>query len=272
MTRAELCARLRAAGIEEAEEEAKRLFCHFSGMSRAAALAEPGADCSAPALLSALARREAREPLSYILGEAWFYDERYRVSPACLIPRPETELLVEHAIATLARGGCFADLCTGSGCIAISTLCHRPDATADGYELSGEALALARENARENGVSDRLCLYEADLLVCDRLARQYDMILSNPPYVTDEEWQAVAPELHHEPLCAFLGGEDGLVFYRRFIGAFAPFLKEGGQFVFEIGWRQGDALRSLAAEGGFDCVIERDLSGLDRVAILTRRH
>lgn len=268
MTRTELAARLRDAGIEDYAEEAKRLFCHFSGMSRAAALAEPGTDCADPALLAALRRREAREPLAYLLEEAAFWDETYRVSPACLIPRPETELLVERAIATLPQGGHFADLCTGSGCIAISTLAHRPDATADGYDISAEALALARENAERNGVADRLRLLPCDLLAEERLAARYDMILSNPPYVTDAEWEAVTPELHYEPRAAFLGGADGLCFYRRFLSVFAPFLKEGGCFVFELGWRQGDGLRRLAKEHGLACEIYRDYSGLDRMAVL----
>lgn len=268
MTRAELAARLRAAGIEDYAEEAKRLFCHYSGMSRAAALAEPGADCTAPALLAALRRREAREPLSYLLGEAAFWEESYRVSPACLIPRPETELLVERAIATLPQGGHFADLCTGSGCIAISTLAHRPDATADGYDISREALALAQENAKRNGVADRLQLIACDLLREERLAAPYDMILSNPPYVTDAEWETVAPELHYEPRAAFLGGADGLCFYRRILSTFAPFLKAGGCFVFEIGWQQGDSLRRLATAHGFGCEIYRDYGGRDRMAVL----
>jgi release factor glutamine methyltransferase len=273
MKRTDIEARLRAAGIEDCGEEAKRLFSHFSGMSRAAMLAEPQADCDSPALQAALARREAREPLAYILGETWFYDEQYRVSPACLIPRPDTELLVEHAIRALPQKGCFADLCTGSGCIAISLLAHRPDARGTAYDISAEALALAKENAVLNGVSDRLAFHEADLLAMaagDMGDTRFDMILSNPPYVTDEEWREVAPELHHEPLAAFLGGADGLTFYRHFIKAFAPCLAEGGCFVFEIGWHQADGLRSLAEENGFTCTIERDLGGRDRMAILKK--
>ncbi len=272
MTRTELAARLRAAGIEEYDEEAKRLFCHFSGMSRAAALAEPGADCSAPALYAALARREAREPLAYVLGEAWFYDECYRVSPACLIPRADTELLVEYAVTHAPQGGRVADLCTGSGCIAISLLAHRADLRGDAYEISQEALSLARENATKNGVSDRLAFYERDLLTEEPLCARYDMILSNPPYVTDAEWQTVAPELHHEPTAAFLGGEDGLRFYRHFIKTFAPCLLPGGCFVFEIGFAQADDLRRLAGEQGFVPDVQKDYGGRDRMVILTRAY
>ena len=270
MTRAEIAARLRAAGIEDFDEEAKRLFCHFSGKSRALARAEPGADCSAPALLDALARREAHEPLAYILGEVWFFDECYRVTPDCLIPRSDTELLVEYAIKSLPRGAHFADLCTGSGCIAISLLAHRADLTADGYDISPAALALARENAERNGVSDRLCLRERDLLSACPDGR-YDAILSNPPYVTPTEWETVAPELRHEPTVAFLGGEDGLLFYRRFLAAFADCLTENGCFIFEIGWQQAEDLRCLARQHSFTCEVQRDLGGRDRMVILRRQ-
>ncbi|MBQ8350763.1 MAG: peptide chain release factor N(5)-glutamine methyltransferase [Clostridia bacterium] len=273
MRRAEIAARLRAAGIEDYNEEAKRLFCHFSGMSPALALAEPGADCSAPALLAAIARREAREPLAYILEEAWFFDERYRVTPACLIPRQDTELLVEYAIEQLPTGALFADFCTGSGCIAISTLAHRPDARAEAYDISQAALALARENAEANGVRDRIFFHETDLLAARAPVfekARYDMILSNPPYVTPAEWEEVAPELHHEPPVAFLGGEDGLVFYRHFITECASLLTKNGCFVFEIGYRQADGLRLLAEENGFTCEIRQDFGGRDRMAILKR--
>ena len=270
MTRAEIAARLRAAGIEEADEEAKLLFCHFSGMSRASVLAEPGADCSAPLLLSAVERREAREPLAYILGEWYFYGECYRVSPACLIPRPDTEMLVDYATEHLRRDGRFSDLCTGSGCIAISTLAHRPDLVGEAYDLSPKALALARENAAKNGVADRLTCYERDLLR-DPLAGEYDMILSNPPYVTPAEFTEVEPELLCEPRMAFLGGEDGLDFYRSFVHRFQGNLAAGGCFVFEIGWRQAEGLCRLAEEAGMTCEIRRDLGGRDRMAILHRK-
>ncbi len=270
MTRRELAAHLLAAGIEEAEEEAKLLFCHVTGMSRAALLAEPGADCTDPALFVMLQRRCAREPLAYLLGEVHFFRECYHVSPDCLIPRPETELLVEYGIEALPQGGRLADLCTGSGCIAISLLANRPDATGDGYDISAAALRLANENAKRHGIGARLRLFCTDLLQRDGLFGDYDLILSNPPYVTPKEWAKVAPELHYEPQIAFLGGADGLDFYRHFIQAFAGNLRPGGRFVFEIGWQQADALRAGAAEAGFGCEIYKDLGGRDRMAVFSK--
>lgn len=272
MTRHEIEAALAAVGIEEARTEAMILFCHYSGMSRAAALAEREADCAAPALAAAVRRREGREPLAYILGEAWFFEECYEVSPACLIPRPETEMLVEYAIAHLPQGGLFADLCTGSGCIAVSTLAHRSDCRAQAYDLSPDALALAARNAQKNGVAERICFFEKDLLT-DALSAgaTYDMILSNPPYVTQDEMKALAPELFFEPRMSLEGGADGLIFYTRFLQAYTDRLTEDGCFVFEIGAEQGAALLTLAAQSGLSCRIEKDAAGRDRMAVVSKR-
>lgn len=270
MTRRQIEERLRTAGIENAAGEAKLLFCHFSGMSPAAAMAEPHADCADPALAGAVARRTAREPLAYILGEAWFYNEHYRVSPACLIPREETELLVDYAVDHLPPNALFADFCTGSGCIAISTLCSRADVTAHAFDLSPAALALARENAQESGVADRVTFFEADLLkeggVC--CEDRYDMIISNPPYLTDADLAAPQPEITHEPRMALAGGADGLTFYRHFLTHYRHLLAPGGLFLFEIGAAQGADILALGGSLGYAATVQRDLAGLDRMAIL----
>lgn len=272
MTRAELTAALQAAGIEEARTEATALFCAYAGVTPAAAMAEPGLSCDDPRLAEALARRLAREPLAYILGECWFYGERYRVSPACLIPRPETELLVELACESLPRGGRFADFCTGSGCVAISTLVHRPDCTAVALDLSPAAIALARENARLNGVCDRITFLEADLRdaggVWAEMARgPFDLILSNPPYVATADVAGLAPELHFEPKMAFDGGAEGMDFYTLFLEEYRTLLAPCGAFAFEIGADQGDLMRRLCARLGYACRIDRDLAGRDRIAV-----
>ncbi len=247
------------------------LFCRFSGFSPAAAMAEPHADCADAALAAAVARRGGREPLAYILSEAWFYDERYRVSPDCLIPRQETELLVEYAISHLPRGARFADFCTGSGCIAISTLAHRADVTVHAFDVSPGALALARENAQINGVADRITFFKTDLLkeggVCSESC--YDMIISNPPYLTDADLSDPQPEITHEPRLALAGGADGLTFYRHFLSHYRDLLSPHGVFLFEIGAAQGDDMRALADVLGYAVIIEKDLAGLDRMAILS---
>lgn len=278
MTRAEVEARLLRAGIEEAREEAMQLFCHAAQLSPALALASPDADCEGALLETLLSRRESGEPLAYLLGVAYFCNEEYKVTPAVLIPRADTERLVEEAVARLPRGGRFADLCTGSGCVAISTLAARPDALADAYDISQEALSVARENAAKNRVSERLSLYECDLLrthgVADRAFfphAPYDLILANPPYLSGAEMRALDPSVAHEPALALDGGEDGLAFYRHFLAAFSPLLAPSGAFVFEIGWQQAQALSALGEAHGFTVEVKRDLGGRDRVAVLTRK-
>ena len=278
MTRAEIEKRLSRAGIDACREEAMLLFCHFAGISRAMALCDARLPCTDPALEEALLRRERGEPLAYILGVAYFCNEEYEVSPAVLIPRADTERLVEEAVSRLPKNGRFADLCTGSGCVAISTLAARPDALADAYDISPVALALAKKNAARNGVETRVFFAECDLLaggVCREAAlfphAPYDLILSNPPYLTAAEMAALDPSVACEPTLALDGGEDGLVFYRAFLEGYAHLLSARGAFLFEIGWEQGDSLRALGREHGFAVEIKRDLGGRERVAVLSRK-
>ena len=273
MTRAALEGRLAAAGIEDARAEANVLFCHFSGCSLAAAMADRDADCTDPALAEALSRREAREPLAYVLGEAYFFGERYAVSPACLVPRPDTERLVEEALARLPQGATAADFCTGSGCIAISLCKTRPDLACDAFDLSPAALAVARENAATHGVADRVHFYERDLLDHTKPfpRARYSAILSNPPYLTAADLCDPQPEITREPRMALDGGEDGLTFYRCFLKNYRTLLAEDGAFLFEIGAAQGGQIRTLAEENGCDCTVLQDYAGLDRVAIVTPR-
>ena len=277
MTRAELEARLVAAGIEAAREEAMLIFCHFAGISRAAALAERDARCADPALVAATSRRAGGEPLAYILGVAYFCNEEYEVTPDVLIPRADTERLVEEATLRLPAGGRFADLCTGSGCVAISTLAARTDTVCDAFDISPAALAVASRNAAKNGVENRVLFHECDLLTapvcCENpiFARApYDLILSNPPYLSASEMAARDKSVLSEPTLALDGGDDGLVFYRRFLDTFTSLLAPDGAFLFEIGWEQGDALRALGRARGFTAEIIKDFGGRDRVAVLTR--
>ena len=270
MTRRELAARLAAAGIEDARAEANILFCHFSGLSLAAAMADREADCTTPALEEAVRRREAREPLPYILGEAYFFGERYAVTPDCLCPRPDTERLVEEAIARLPENACFADFCTGSGCIAISLALSRPDLSGDAFDLSRGALAVAQANAATHGVADRVNFYERDLLDASLPfpRARYDAIISNPPYLSARDMCEAQEELAFEPKMALFGGEDGMDFYRFFLSRYRDLLSEDGLFLFEIGAAEGEAIRRAAAELGYTCRILPDYAGLDRVAVL----
>lgn len=219
---------------------------------------------------AALARYRAGEPIAYILGEQYFWRYRFKVTPDVLIPRPDTERLVEIALSLLPQNGRFADLCTGSGAIALSVTADRPDLVCDALDVSPAALAVARENASLLQVSGRVRLFCADLFTDDPLEGEYDAILSNPPYIPRKDIEQY-PSLAFEPQIALDGGADGMDFYRAILARFSHRLKQDGCFLFEIGYDQGDAIRSLAASCGYDCTVTKDYGGNDRVARLTKR-
>ncbi len=212
----------------------------------------------------ALERLANGEPFAYVLGEWYFYDETYRVSPDCLIPRPETEHLVEWLIKNLPQNGVFADLCTGSGCIAISTLAHRKDLTAVAVDISENALEIAKLNAVLNGVSDRISFVQADILNDEfLLERKFHVIVSNPPYIRSDVIDTLSVQVKNEPRIALDGGNDGLDFYRVIFSKYVNNVRRNGAVICEIGYDQGQALRQL-----FGCQIMRDYSGNDRIALL----
>ena len=273
MTWREICDRLRAGGVDTPEWDAELLLEHFCGISRIAILADPDADHTSPALAEAVELRAARYPLQYLLGEWQFYRQTYEVSPDCLIPRSDTELLVETAIGLLPRGAHFADLCTGSGCIAVSTLAERPDTSALAVEKFPRTLALAERNAARNGVSSRFTPRLADVFEENvlPLGVQFDAILSNPPYIRPDVIATLEPELAAEPRAALDGGEDGLCFYRRILDLAPAHLAAGGFVLLEIGFDQADAISEIASARGFRVEsLLRDLGGCDRALLLRR--
>lgn len=273
MTLQDAVSLLRSAGIDNAFYEVSLLAEAFLGVSSSAFPASLSLDVSDPAFLSAIERRRARYPLQYLLGVWSFWRQEYEVSPDCLIPRPDTELLVEEAIARLPRSSRFADFCTGSGCIAISVLCDRPDLTAVGVDKFPRTLALASRNASRNGVASRFEGLLADLLSPDPLpgAAPFDAILCNPPYIRTSELSSLAPELSAEPVAALDGSPDGLIFYRTLLSNADRFLSPDGFFLFEIGFDQAEDLRSLGLSSGFPVFsVRKDYGGNDRVVFLSR--
>ena len=248
----ETAARLEAAGIENARGEAYILNEEFCGDE----------------LEKAIERRINREPLQYIIGKWEFFREEYFVSPDCLIPRSDTEVLVEWLVKNLPQGASLLDLCTGSGCIAISTAKNRPDVTALGADVSEAALSIARKNALHNSVA---CDFVYTDVLCDSpFSEQFDCISANPPYITNEAMKTLAPELAHEPKLALCGGEDGMDFYRAIIKNFTKNLKVGGCFVFELGYDQHDAAKSLADANGFEFTENYDYGGNFRFAVFRK--
>ena len=259
---------LSEGGIEDAKREARLIFSHFTGLAPALLLAESG-DFDNADIIDAVARRAKREPLQYILGEAYFYREKYKVNEGCLIPREDTEILVDYAVKHIPTGENLLDLCTGSGCIAISVVKNTVATLATAVDISDAALELAKENAEQNGVGERVRFCKYDVTSPQNAeGSKYFAILSNPPYVTEEEYRNLEPELYHEPKIAFVGGEDGGIFYKTIIPTYKPYLKPNGFMAFEIGRDQGQMLSALADENGFSCEILKDFSGNDRVAVL----
>lgn len=261
--------KLSDAGIEDAKREARAIFMSVGEYSFADLV---GTDLQTgnTSVIDAIERRAKREPLQYVIGKVDFYFESYKVTPDCLIPRQDTEILVNLAVKMIPEGERFIDLCTGSGCIAISTLKNTKNTSAVAVDLSRDALAVARENADLNGVSDRITFVEKDVLT-ERVEGDFFAVLSNPPYVTAKAYEALEPELYFEPEMALVGtDEDGAGFYRRIAELYCPIIKDGGFIAFEIGFDQAAALKAVAEKLDMTCEIIKDLSGLDRVAVLKK--
>ena len=275
MTLNELKERLRLGGIESYEYEARELFYSAGGIKRGTPLFSQSCIESAP-VAAALERRLRGEPLQYIVGEVGFFRETYLVNPDCLIPRSDTERLVELAVARLPSGAEFLDLCTGSGCVAISTLKNTDRTFCRCADLSRGALDVAIKNAERNGVSDRLTPVHADVLTEQGRTlrtenRKFDAILSNPPYVSPSSYENLEREIYYEPKMAFVGGgEDGGDFYRILTPLYLPSLKDDGFIAYEIGFDGAPIMESVAKEHGLKLKIIKDYGGRDRVAILEK--
>lgn len=273
MTYNDIVRRLSAVGIEDCGHEAALLLEHFCGVSPETLVFRRNGAFESEELEAAIKKREMRYPLQYIIGEWWFCNERYEVGEGCLIPRSETEMLVNMASELLPSGASFLDLCTGSGCIAISTLCRRRDCTAVGADLSGVALGYAGRNAVNNGVAERLSLLPLDVLdpdapdtVCG--GKSFSAILSNPPYIKLSAREGLQPELSYEPDTALFADEDGMTFYRAIVDCFLPRLPSGGFALLEIGYDLGRSMTELCSRRGLNCQIIKDAAGLDRVAYI----
>ncbi len=205
-------------------------------------------------------------PLPHLTGEVEFYDLELEVTPEVLIPRPETELLVELA---LERGPMSViDVGTGSGCIAIALTAHLPEAAVCAIDISPAALAVARRNADRHGLGERIQFMVGDLL--DRRPGPVDLIVSNPPYVSADEWASLPASIrNHEPRLALDGGPDGLEVIRRLLSQSQGLLKPGGALLIEIGASQGEAVREAAETffpgTGVSIQVHPDLAGRDRV-------
>lgn len=211
----------------------------------------------------AVQKRSEHIPLQYIIGEQEFMGLKFKVNPNVLIPRQDTETLVEEALKVLKPGMQVLDLCTGSGCILISLMKNVPDLTGIGSDVSKTALLVAKENAKQYELAAEWI--RSDLF--DNISGKYDMIVSNPPYIRTEEIAKLMPEVRDfEPIDALDGREDGLYFYRRIVAEAQEYLNPGGYLYFEIGYDQGEAVSAMMREAGFtDVEVIQDLAHNDRV-------
>jgi release factor glutamine methyltransferase len=270
MTYNDVCNALAAAEIENNRGEASMLICRFCNINKADLLLRHDEDFDSPELAAAVAKRCERYPLQYILGYWDFCHETYRVTESTLIPRQDTEKLVELAIKYIPENSRIIVLCTGSGCVAISTLAARPDCRAVAIDLFPETLDIARENAESNKVGDRVGFLAHDVLIPDFMEElgKFDCILSNPPYIETHQIPLLDEELAFEPEAALDGGDDGLDFYRSIIGQYGKYLTENGIMLLEIGCDQARAISAIAGIAGMRCEIFKDYGGNDRVAYL----
>lgn len=267
---------LAEAGIEEADLEARLLLEHVCGTSRNDLLAHGGREVlpeQETGYLTLLEKRAQRIPLQHLTGVQDFMGLEFDVNEHVLIPRQDTEILVEEAMRELRDGMDILDMCTGSGCILISLLRYSNDCTGLGVDISGEALAVAEENARKLLAPDQQVRFlKSDLF--EGVDGMYDMIVSNPPYIPGDIIPGLMPEVReHEPLSALDGGEDGLDFYHRITEECRKYLKPGGMLFYEIGYDQGAAVSEILSREGFGEVrVIKDYAGLDRVVSGVLRH
>ena len=241
---------------ELARRDAETLLLHLAGKNRSWLLAHLDDELSeshAARFGELIERRYRGEPIQYITGESEFYGLPFLVTPDVLIPRPETEHLVEKVVelAPLFRGPRIVDVGTGSGAIAIAVAHEWPDAAMTATDVSASALKLARRNAERIGFADRIRFFEGDLLapVC---AERFDFVVSNPPYVPTADRDSLSVEVRdHEPALALFAGEDGLDVYRRLIPAAFAALEAGGFLVLEIGYGQSETVAAMLADAEF---------------------
>ncbi len=271
--------RLEAAGVPEAAHDAYALMEAAGGPDRTHFPLVRGEEVSDGVVFmfdAYVGVRSNRIPLQHILGEAWFRGLPFTVDEDVLIPRPDTETLVEAVLReakTFPAPPSLLDLCTGSGAVAVALAVEGGFSSVTASDISHEAVNIARENAAKNGVEEKILFAEGDLFRAKTKSekslsrRSYDIICANPPYVPTAEIEELEPEVRdHDPLLALDGGADGLDFYRRLAKDAPAHLNEGGKILLEIGCGQGaDVIRIFAEAGWREGRVEQDLSGRDRV-------
>ncbi len=280
-------------GIESPRLSAELLLCHVLKLKRIELYTnfdQSVAKLQLDNLHELVKRAGKNEPIAYLTGRTTFYSLEFSVTPDCLIPRPESELLVERAVeflrgrtdkqrsvaTALERRRLVCDLCTGSGCIAIAIAKNTPDTNIIATDISDSALQVAMQNAEKHEVAERIKFFHGDLfepLIPQLDKCQFDLIVCNPPYVTSGEYETLESTVkEYEPPTALRGGVDGLDVYRKICAKVEKFLKPDSMLMFEIGYAQGPAVVKLLGETGLfeDICVEKDLQDNDRIVIAKR--
>jgi len=264
---------LESAGVPEARREAGSLLSFVTGKDRTFLIAHAEDQVNdVDQFREVVERRAAGEPLQYITGTQDFFGREFRVTPDVLIPRPETELLVEAALEVNKAATSICDVGTGSGCIALTLLCELNHARAVALDKSAAALEVAKFNAQELGIADRAEFVVSDCFdSLDR--REFDLIVSNPPYVSAGVVEGLQREVRdHEPLIALSPGPDGLSIIRRLVQESPKFLKQNGHLIMEIGFDQGEAVQRLIDANVWELLeVRPDLQCIPRIVLLRKR-
>ena len=272
-----LCTAFAAAGLEEAALDARVLLCDALAIEPAALAAHPErplGEAGATRLAAHAARRLAREPVSRILGHREFWGMAFEVSPDTLVPRPDSETVVEAALRHVghrSRPWRVLDLGTGTGCLLLALLSELPHASGIGIDRSEGALAVARRNASRHGLAGRAAFVASDWAAA-LSDSAFDLLVANPPYIASDAIAELAPEVQgYEPRAALDGGADGLCAYRAILADAGRLLAGGALAVLEIGFDQAEAVPRLAQEAGLDCMeVAHDLGGNPRAVALKR--
>ena len=264
-------------GVENPRLDAEVLLCAVLKCERITLYVDferPLSDTELAQFKQYVVRRAAHEPLAYILGEKAFMRNMFKVTPDTLVPRPETELLVESIVmAAEAVGGDvkILDIGTGSGAIIVSLLDYLPQAKGVGVDISVGALTVAKENAVAIGVVERAGFLRSDVYSALPLDKKFDIIVSNPPYIPAADIVGLAKDVQNEPIGALDGGEDGLDFYRRITKEAPLHMVEDGLLAFEIGIYQGEAVAEMCKAAGFGAVaIRKDYAGIERMVFAAK--
>jgi release factor glutamine methyltransferase len=263
--------RLKEAGVKTPVTDTHLIMSKVLGIPRWKIIAERDSILSQEErkkFFSLIEKRAERYPLGYILGEKEFFNVKLKVEEGVLIPRPETEILVEEVLKRLPedKEKTGLEIGVGSGAVSIALLKNRKKLVMYGVDISDKALQISALNAKINGVLDRLILIKSDLF--EKIPDiKFDFIVSNPPYISEKEYGELEEEVKKEPYEALVSGKEGTEFYEKIVREGVYFLKENGFFAFEIGWKQEKAVRSILEKEGFKVSVIKDLQGHSRVVI-----